>query len=63
MALVRQPEELKGLCIEHIREPREYSANEDFDQGERDDREKRLDRRFRGRARAGRSHLTRCGQS
>ena len=58
VALVRQPEELKSLCIEHNREPREYSANEDFDQGERDG--KRMGRRFRGRALA---LQTRCGKS
>ena len=33
MALVRVPKELKSLCIEHNREPREHSANEDFAQG------------------------------
>jgi len=47
-ALVREPEELKSLCIEYSREPSGYSPNEDFAEGEAD--EKRKDRKFRGRA-------------
>ena len=33
---IRVPEELDSLCVEHSREPVDYTPNEDFDEGERD---------------------------
>ena len=36
VALVRVPEELDSLCVEHSREAVEYYPSEDFEEGERD---------------------------
>ena len=36
VALVRVPEELDSLCVEHSREAVEYYPSEDFEAGERD---------------------------
>ena len=36
VALVRVPEELDSLCVEHSREAVDYHPSEDFDAGERD---------------------------
>ena len=36
VALVRVPEELDSLCVEHSREAAEYYPQEDFEEGERD---------------------------
>ena len=41
-------EELKSLCVEHSREPREYDPEEDFSEGE--EYEKRQDRKFASKA-------------
>ena len=50
LVMIREPKELKSLCIEHSRDrdTREYFADEDVDECEKG--EKRLDRKFRGRA-------------
>ena len=42
VALVKEPEELKSLCLEHNRGAKEYSLSEYFEEGELE--EKRLDR-------------------
>ena len=44
VGLVRVPEELDRLCVEHSREQAEYTPEEDFDAGERE--VKRQDRVF-----------------
>ena len=48
VALVRVPEELDSLCVEHSREAAEYYPQEDFEEGERD--LKNQDRVFANRA-------------
>ena len=46
--MVRVPEELESLCVEHSREQREYAPEEDFDEGE--EYEKKQDRVFANKA-------------
>ena len=50
VALVREHEECTSLCIEHNRDPREYEPEEDFFEGEAD--EKRKDRKSSGQLQA-----------
>ena len=47
-ALVRELEGCKSLCTEHNRDHKEYDPEEDFAEGEKEER--LLDKKFRGRA-------------